>query len=238
MAFVLTAWQAPPARPVPAEDEVQLWRFPLVAHEPLESLLDEQELERARRLRAPHKARAFIVARARLRLILAGYIGCAPERLRFDYGAAGKPRLAGDMADGLAFNLGHSGDWGLCAVATGTEVGVDIERVDAQLDFEKLAAGFFSRTEQRRLQSCPPHRRRRLFFRLWTRKEAWLKGKGGGFSDPEQELASAHLEGCCTHDGSWWLRSFPVARHYLAALAVPREVACLRCWEFPSSSAG
>jgi 4'-phosphopantetheinyl transferase len=166
-----------------------------------------------------------------LRRILAGYLGRPPQSLRFEYGAAGKPRLAGDMAHLVAFNLAHSGEWGLCAVTNGFEVGVDIERVDMQLDFAKLAARFFSRNEWSRLEECAPPRRRRLFFRIWTRKEAWLKGRGGGFSEADQDLGPAHLAGCCTHDRNWWLRSFPVTRHYLAALAVPQEVSRVRRWD-------
>jgi len=98
MAFVLTPWQAPPARPALAEDEVHLWRFPLVYREHLQFLLDEQELQRARRLRVPRKAQAFITARARLRQILARYLDQGPESLHFDYGAAGKPVLVDPKA--------------------------------------------------------------------------------------------------------------------------------------------
>lgn len=231
MALALTPWQVPPLHPELTEQSVHLWRFPLDYHESLESLLDEQELLRSRRLRVPEKARTFITARARLRQILGRYLGHAPETLRFNYGSAGKPVLAGHSSRGLAFNLAHSGRWGLCAVTKAIAVGVDIEKVDFQLDYEKLAAGFFSTNERNWLQAGSILRRRRRFFRLWTRKEAWLKGKGGGFSDPDQDIGPAHLQGCCTHDGTWWLRSFPVARHYLAALAVSQEFSLLQRWD-------
>ncbi len=229
MSLLLTPWQIPPKHPELTERSAHLWRFPLDCQEPLEGLLDEQELQRARRLRIPEKARTFVVGRARLRQILAAYLGLAPETLRFDTGAFGKPALAG-LADAPTFNLAHSGQWGLCAVTRGVEVGVDIEQVNRQLDYEKLAAQFFSAREQSWLQDASDLRRRRLFFRLWTRKEAWLKGKGGGFSDPDQELVSAHLEGCYTSNGSWWLRSFPVARYYLATLAVSQQYTLLQRW--------
>ena len=231
MPLVLTPWQAPPTHPELTEQSVHLWRFPLDYHKSLEALLDEQELQRVGRLHVPEKARVFIAARGRLRQILSSYLALAPETLRFNYGSAGKPVLAGNIPEALAFNLAHSGQWGLCAVTKGVEVGVDIEKVNFQLDYEKLAAGFFSTNEKNWLQNSSMLRRRRHFFRIWTRKEAWLKGKGGGFSDPDQDIGPAHLQGCCTHDGTWWLRSFSVSRHYLAALAVPQEYSLLQRWD-------
>lgn len=230
MTLQLTPWQTPPLKPALTAGAVQLWRFPLDCPDSLEHLLDEEELQRARRLRAPVKARTFVVARGRLRQILAGYLDLAPQALRFQYGPFGKPVLAGPASAELAFNLAHSGGWGLCAVTLGVEVGVDIERVDCKLDYDQLAAGFFSAGERAWLQACRPHRRRRQFFRIWTRKEAWLKGKGGGFSDPAQDIGPAHLQGCDTCDDHWWLRSFPVARHYLATLALSRECSVVQRW--------
>ena len=230
MSLALTPWQTPPTQLELSKESLHIWRFPLDCHEPLECFLDEQELQRARRLRVPEKARAFITARGRLRQILGSYLDLAPETLRFNYGSAGKPVLAGHTPDALSFNLAHSGEWGLCAVTRGVEVGVDVEKVDFQLDYEKLAAGFFSMNEKSWLQNRNEIRRRRHFFRIWTRKEAWLKGKGGGFSDPDQDIGPAHLQGCCTHDGTWWLRSFSVSRYHLAALAVPQEFPLLQRW--------
>lgn len=221
MELVLTPWQVPPPSPVLGEDVVHLWRFPLACQQPLAQLLEEQELERAGRLLSPAQARAFVVARARLRQILAVYLDLDPQSLRFSSGIAGKPALAAHHAQAPAFNLAHSGAWGVCAVTRGSAVGVDIERLDRQLDFEQLAAQFFSTGERRWLQTCSPARRRRLFFRIWTRKEAWLKGKGGGFSDPDQDISA----------GTWWLRSMPVARRYLAALALPQQPSLVQRWD-------
>jgi 4'-phosphopantetheinyl transferase len=230
MTLVLTPWQAPPSQPELTTGTVHLWRFPLVCNDSLEHLLNADERQRARRYLIPDKARDFVVARARLRLILANYLELAPQSVRFTSGHAGKPALAGPLAEPLAFNLSHSGGWGLCAVTRGVAVGVDIERLDRKVDYDKLAARFFSANEQKFLQAGSARRRRRLFFRIWTRKEAWLKGKGGGFSDPDQDIGPAHLAGCDTHDGNWWLRSFPVGHNYLATLALSQECSLLRRW--------
>ena len=234
MTLQLTPWQDPPSQPELTAESVHLWRFPLISQDSLEHLLDEEELQRARRLRIPEKARAFIVGRARLRQILASYLDLDPQTLRFTYGPSGKPALVGTSVP--AFNLAHAGNWGLCAVAKEGEVGVDIETLDSELDYARLAERFFSTTEKKWLQESPVWRRRRHFFRIWTRKEAWLKGKGGGFSDPDQDIGFAHLGGSYTSDGTWWLRSFPVGRHYLATLALPQEFSLLQRWNgWPTS---
>jgi 4'-phosphopantetheinyl transferase len=230
MPLTLTPWLAPPSLLDLKSDEVHLWRFPLVCSDSLESLLDEQELQRAKLLRSPDKARSFVVARARLRQILSGYLGREPQSLRFSYGPAGKPALAG-LVDSLSFNLAHSGNWCVCAVVGRGEVGVDVETINPGLDYAKLARRFFSETENKWLRACPEPRRLRCFYRIWTRKEAWLKGKGGGFSDPDQDIGLAHLAGSCTCDGSWWLRSFPLARHSLATLAVSQEFSLVQRWD-------
>lgn len=229
MVLQLTPWHAPPSQLELTAESVHLWRFPLTIQPSLEKLLNEEELYRARRLRLPEKARAFVAARARLRQILAAYFDADPLSLHFTYGPSGKPALAG--TDVPAFNLAHSKHWGLCAVTKKGEVGVDIETLNLDLDYVKLAERFFSVTEQEWLLSRLPSRRRRCFYRIWTRKEAWLKGKGGGFSDPQQDLGLTHLGGCCTHDGSWWLRSLPVTRRTLSALAVSREFSVVQCWD-------
>ncbi len=229
MTLQLTPWQSPPSQPELTAEEVHLWRFPLTSQKPLEHLLNEEEQKRAQRLLIPDKARAFVVARARLRQILASYLDLDPQTLCFTYGQSGKPALVG-IADAPAFNLAHSGNWGVCAVGKEGEVGVDIETLDRELDYARLAKRFFSTAENEWLQKCPLHRRRRLFFRIWTRKEAWLKGKGGGFSDPDQDIGPTHLAGSYTYDGTWWLRSFPVNRHCLATLAVSQKFSLLQRW--------
>lgn len=230
MPHTLTPWHAPPSILDLKPDEVHLWRFPLTCSNSLEHHLDEQELQRAKRLRSPDKARAFVVARARLRQILSGYLDRDPQSLRFSYGPAGKPALVG-LVDSLSFNLAHSGNWGVCAVVGRGEVGVDVETINPALNYANLARRFFSETENQWLCACPEPRRLRCFYRIWTRKEAWLKGKGGGFSDPDQDIGLAHLVGSCTSDGSWWLRGFPLARYSLATLALSQEFSLVQRWD-------
>jgi 4'-phosphopantetheinyl transferase len=214
----MTLWPAPPAAPLLLPGEVQLWRFPLatagVALSVLKSLLSPDELQRAGRLLDAQKAQAFIVGRGRLRQILAAYRQCDPAAIAFSYGGDGKPALP--PSSPLHFNLSHSGAWAVLALSRGGEVGVDIERIDPCLDYEGLAARFFSGAEQKRLLAAPWPRRRRSFYRLWTRKEALLKGQGRGFSG-----------GVVAREG-WKLRPFWLGPGYVGAIACAGEMPALR----------
>jgi 4'-phosphopantetheinyl transferase len=63
-----------------------------------------------------------------LRQVLAVYLRERPQRIRFERGEHGKPRLA-DGGPRLEFNLSHSAEVALVAVSGELEVGVDVERV-------------------------------------------------------------------------------------------------------------
>jgi 4'-phosphopantetheinyl transferase len=101
---------------------VDIWQWRL-DHGAIE-LLSADERARAGQFMFDRDRRRYIAARARLRIILARYVGQAPAALQFHYGPHGKPAL-----DGISFNLSHSADLALLAVSRGTVVGVDIERV-------------------------------------------------------------------------------------------------------------
>ena len=81
----------------------------------------------------------------------------------------------------LYFNLSHSGNYVVCAVSA-REVGVDIQEYK-KTDVERLARRFFSEEEQGILMACTNEKEQcKLFFRLWTRKEAYGKLTGEGIA--------------------------------------------------------
>ncbi len=104
----------------------------------LRSRLSSDELARAARFHFERDRTRFSVARAALREILAHYLGTSPAEIAFVYGDHGKPALAPPYGD-LRFNLSHSHDLALCAVARGSEVGVDVERIRELDDLEGMA---------------------------------------------------------------------------------------------------
>ena len=128
----------------------------------------------------------FLTARGILRDILSRYLGCMAAEIRFAYQPYGKPRLDDPefTGTGLRFNLSHSSDTALYAVSRGREVGVDVESISSELQWEQLANSFFSHKEVAKLQQWPADRRTSAFFSCWTLKEAYVKARGEGLLIP------------------------------------------------------
>ncbi|WP_447971456.1 4'-phosphopantetheinyl transferase family protein [Nitrospira sp. M1] len=99
------------------------------------------EVSRAQRFFSPlHRVR-FIMAHGARRSILAKYLACGPEHVRFSYGKFGKPSLAmQDDASDLRSNLSHSEDYALLAVRLGRDVGIDVEWVCGNIECEDIAS--------------------------------------------------------------------------------------------------
>lgn len=97
-----------------------------------------------------------------------------PFPFSYEYGEQGKPQIVNFPKK---FNLSHSGDYVVCAVGDG-EVGADIQKWVPYK--ERTAERFFAPTEWKLLQELPASQRTELFYRLWSRKEAYGKYTGQG----------------------------------------------------------
>ena len=208
----------------------------------LVGILAPDERERAERFHFERLRRRFVVGRGVLRIILAGYLGMAPEAVRFAYRPRGKPHLA-DADDGaLRFNVAHSGRLALYAVTRGRELGVDLEEVRPLEDAEPIAARYFSVGEAAALRALPPAERLAGFFRCWTRKEAYIKARGEGLAIPLHEFdvsvapdEPARLLGSRWEPGDadrWTLVGLSPAPGYAGALAVEGRAWSLSCWQW------
>ena len=134
----------------------------------------------------PGARRRFVLCRAALRSILCAELGCDNERLSFGEGEHGKPfALVDAIPAQISFNVSHSGNHGLIAVAPGGQLGVDVEEPTTRRDFDRLIEAAFGPNEQSDLKLERARGEFQLFFRLWTVKEALIKALGTGLSlDP------------------------------------------------------
>lgn len=146
--------------------------------------LSDDERRRSERFRREEDARAYVARHLFLRETLARYVGCEPGELAFSTGAYGKPELCD--GGGIEFNLSRSGGWALLGVARERALGVDVERLDPQLEdaeeLSRLAVRVLAPAESAELAQLEPARRTRAFLQLWARKEALLKALGTGLS--------------------------------------------------------
>ncbi|MDA0704386.1 MAG: 4'-phosphopantetheinyl transferase superfamily protein [Proteobacteria bacterium] len=213
----LTAFRAPPL----VSGEAHVWFARGGDPGRFESLLDAEELARADRFVFPEHRARFVVAHGLLRSLLAAYRDGPPGALRFVEGRYGKPSLA-DGA-GPRFSLSHSEDGIAVALARDADIGVDIERVRAMKDRDDLVARFFSEDEKEAYFALPPARREQAFFRLWTRKEAFVKGIGLGFSRPlESFTVNAEMPARigAAEAAPWCLHHLSPGDGFVGALAV------------------
>lgn len=222
---------------------VHVWRLPLTEAlaEEFRPSLSPDELARADRFVFARDRFRFVAARGWLRRILAGYLDGVAGELRFSYGTCGKPELASESGrSGVAFNLSHSGDAALIAIACGFAVGVDLEEMRPDIDVDLVARSYFSLRECGELDSLAATDRRSAFYRCWVRKEAYLKGLGVGVSRGLQNFSvslrpgqpPAVLEDTLAPDapGKWFLVDLGTDDRFAAGLAIAGKPLILRCF--------
>ncbi len=191
-------------------------------------LLTPEERARAARFRQPDDRRRSILGRGLLRTMLGRRLDRAPGSLIFGANPHGKPTLAD--ADGITFNVSHSGDYVLVAVGQAAAIGVDVERWRPGLDGAGVGRQVFTPTELALISDAPDAETTFRFFRQWTFKEAVAKASGLGLSlnlprfeivfpndTPELVVHGAAELGSAA---DWRLEAIPMADGYSAALAI------------------
>ena len=163
------------------EAEVHLWSSTLSLRESsrrqLYQTLSEEERGRAARFRFAQDQHAYVTSRGLLRAILSRYLNEAPDQIAITYGSNGKPYLSGSP---VCFNVAHSRQLVVFALAREERLGIDIEHIQPMENLEEVARQFFSLAEYEDLLQIPEHQRVDAFFRCWTRKEAYVKATGKG----------------------------------------------------------
>ncbi len=217
-----------------SHDDVHLWTARLDRDtgevERLTGTLSVDEISRAARFLRPEDRERFIVARGTLRAILGAYLGARPELVRFVYGLQGKPALAPGLDPTLCFNIAHSGDLALFGIARVRRIGVDVERVRAEIDYEAIARRFFTTDESAALRAVPAEDRLHAFYTMWTGKEAYAKALGDGLAaalrgvrvlaEPGQAATLLPAPGSAHDLSVWALCLLEPAPGYLGAVVV------------------
>ncbi|MHC0430592.1 4'-phosphopantetheinyl transferase family protein [Streptomyces sp. O3] len=220
--------RARPRTPVGARQEAgpwpQLWLVSAdqAAADRDEPLLSAEEHSRAAAFRRASDRLLFITSHGALRRLLGAYLDEDPAALEFVRedcpgcgGPHGRPAVPGAP---VHFSLSHTGDLALLGFAD-RPVGVDVEQLPDDRVVNDVATTLNPR-EQAELAALPPAARAAAFTRCWTRKEAYLKGRGDG-------LASAEFAACVVGTGpdplplpGWTLADIPAPPGFAAACAL------------------
>ncbi len=197
------------------------------------SLLGKNEQERALRFVQTKYRRDYVASHGKLRLILAKYLGTPPEKILFTIQSHGKPFVACDRSSGIRFNMAHSGDHMAVGISYANDIGVDIEVWTDRVDYCGIIAVCFSEEEIRFWLNLPNEQQQEFFFRLWTRKESFVKAVGLGLeleiSRVETTLTGVSeflsLPANCGMSGSWSLIDLELAHGLSGSITVHSRIA-------------
>lgn len=185
----------------------------------LYGLLNEYEQIKSTKYRLERDSQRYIIAKSHLRLLLSKYLNIEPKAIEYEYNDKQKPFLKG--AKNLNFNVSHSGEK-IAIVINSKLVGVDIELVDEEFDFNSVLKNTFSAEENLFVTNSPniPFD----FYKLWTRKEALVKAISKGIDDnfvlipclDGKHLVSKEMIGS---ELNWVVKSIELEKNYIISIA-------------------
>lgn len=203
----------------------EVWLVDTAAWDPaLAALLGAAESRRAQAFRRPTDRRDYEASHAALRLVLARSVGGDPRELRFGRAACplcggphGKPVLL--EPNPPRFSLSHTEGAALIAVSE-RDVGADVERIGRAEGIDSMVHPL----EAEELRLAAGDAREAAATRLWTRKEAYLKGLGTGIAGAgmtEDYIGTA--PGPVRAPGGWTVADIAVPPGLCAAVAIRTE---------------
>lgn len=156
--------------------------------------LAREELERADRFVRPELKERFLKRRSILRKLLSEYLEIKPNEIVIKQTILGKPYVENPKSQ-LFFNISHSKDCVLYGFSHESEIGVDIEFLDEEIEAELISNHFFASEEISLIQNSKGKLKSEAFFRLWCIKEAYIKLVGKGLTFPlDQVLVKDTME--------------------------------------------
>lgn len=207
-------------------------------------LLSPAERDRAGRFRRAEDGRRFAVARAALRVVLAGHDPVAPQEVLLDQRCdhCGGPHgpitvRSPSRTRSTDVSVSHTRHWSVLAVSHHSVVGVDIEPDDVDLDAAGVAALALTAAERRVLSHLPAAEQRTTLLELWTRKEAVLKARGTGLMDsPDTVEALAPPTSSRASAPRWHIHRLVVDHDHRGTLAVHGPSCAPRLWTLEPQS--
>jgi 4'-phosphopantetheinyl transferase len=198
------------------DNKVHVWKFPATSMD--FSLLSPEEKQVADRFRMEGDRIRFCVGRQALKILTSKYLLVRPSDISIASYRGKKPFVFNPVSN-IHFNISHSGEWVLIALAL-DEPGIDVEKINPDFDFISLLDDHFIEAEKSFIANAADPVS--AFYLLWTRKEALMKAWGTGLQDHMKQFSVLNMDASLDWQGkSWTITSFHISPLYPASLAYP-----------------
>lgn len=219
------------------ENEVHTWLIDMdkiINYEDYEVFLNENERLRGKKLLSDKLKKNHIISHFATREILSYYLNIPLIQIPLTDTKFNKPYLRQNPLK-IEFNLTHSHDLALLAITKIFRIGIDIERMSPLQDQEDIEKLILSQKEHNWLFKRDDQEKCESFYRLWTAKEALMKGIGEGFHfgieniDFEMPQYLSGRIGLVIHSHpeeslEWTVLNFKPQEKYMGALATKQPV--------------
>jgi len=139
--------------------------------------------------------------------------------------------------------LSHSGEIALICVSKGRHTGIDVNHLGRTTGWKAVAKRTFSDAEQASFASYSESEQERIFYSVWSQKEAYTKAIGDGFSygfqnitvaiDPGSRMGLVADDKCPGAIDGWQIFAIDAAPGCVAALAYDGVgKPSIRQWDF------
>ncbi|MBS1763544.1 MAG: 4'-phosphopantetheinyl transferase superfamily protein [Bacteroidetes bacterium] len=177
------------------------------------SVLSKEEADKAQSFRNEIDRNTYACAHALLRKILSVLYNCKPEELFFLKETSGKPYVQpSNIISGnrtIHFSLSHSGSYVALSFHAQSPVGVDVEQINPEAEYEQIVSDYFSEEEKK--DYALAENKILCFLRLWTAKEAAGKVSGDGIATlPKISLPEGYQTKCFNDKDAVCSVCFPV----------------------------
>ncbi|TKC09405.1 4'-phosphopantetheinyl transferase family protein [Pedobacter frigoris] len=182
------------------------------------SLLSPDEIARANRYFQQKDRERFRISRGMQRIILGKYLNLPACSLQFKLDNHKKPFLLNDTSE-IYYNLSHAADVILLVIST-APIGVDVEYINPDFPYQEVIKDHFTQEEISHINEMNSSER---FFKLWTRKEAFLKATGQGIGDDLKlypTLDGEHIlqKNVVSNSQNWQQLSFKLDENYISSI--------------------
>lgn len=146
----------------------------------LTQFLSPEEKRKSNAIKMKKSRLRYCLRKGITRLLLGSLMERDPREVNYFYNSYGKPYL--NQGEGLSFNVSHSKNYLLVGIIRDSHIGVDIEKINRNLNHPLLAPEVLSPQEMDYYRAYGEEKQCLSFYRAWVQKEAISKALGLGIS--------------------------------------------------------